>query len=221
MFSVFETAVAQTGLSEKEAKDQGYDVAVCYNIKPNKPKYMNGSEMVIKGVADKKTSCLLGVQIIGQDGVDKRIDVFATAISFKAKVSDLFHLDLSYAPPFSTTKDPVAYTGMILDNEINNGRKLITQSELDLLMESGKRYELIDTREKEQYNKKHIKTARNIPLRDLRSELEKLDRNVITVTYCNKGITGNAAQNILIGKGFKKVYNLSGGISHYMKAHGE
>lgn len=128
--------VAQTGLSEREAKELGYDVAVCHNIKPNKPEYMNGQEMTIKGIANKVDGRLLGVQIVGSEGVDKRLDVFATAISFKAKVEDLFHLDLGYAPPFSTTKDPVMYTGMILDNAINGGRPLITAQELNELMES-------------------------------------------------------------------------------------
>jgi pyruvate/2-oxoglutarate dehydrogenase complex dihydrolipoamide dehydrogenase (E3) component len=75
--------------------------------------------MTIKAVADKNTGKLLGVQIVGINGVDKRIDIFVTAITFGAKAEDLFHLDLAYAPPFSTAKDPVMYTGMILDKEIN------------------------------------------------------------------------------------------------------
>jgi pyruvate/2-oxoglutarate dehydrogenase complex dihydrolipoamide dehydrogenase (E3) component len=83
---------------------------------------MHGKEMVIKGIADKATGRLLGVQVVGYEGVDKRIDVFVTAITFKAKVEDLFHLDLAYAPPFSTTKDPVMYTGMILENAIHGAQ---------------------------------------------------------------------------------------------------
>ncbi|HEY8888914.1 MAG TPA: FAD-dependent oxidoreductase [Clostridium sp.] len=122
IFKIFNMTVAQTGLSEREATQMGYDVVVCHNIKLNKPEYMGGEEMVIKGIADKATGRLIGVQIVGFEGVDKRIDVFVTAITFKAKVEDLFHLDLAYAPPFSTTKDPVMYTGMILDNAIQKGR---------------------------------------------------------------------------------------------------
>lgn len=91
IFKIFNITVAQTGLSEREAHGLGYDVAVCHNIKPNRPEYMHGKEMVIKGVADKKTGRLLGAQIVGYEGVDKRIDVFVTAITFKAKVEDLFH----------------------------------------------------------------------------------------------------------------------------------
>ena len=217
IFRVFELTVAQTGLSEREANEQGYEIVVCHNTKPNKPEYLGGKEMVIKAVADKKSGRLLGVQIVGYDGVDKRIDVFVTAITFKANVEDLFHLDLAYAPPFSTTKDPVMYTGMILDNAINKGRDLITADELNLLVESGENYVLIDARAASQYENAHIETAKSIPHSKLRSSIKDLDQDVIAITYCNKGVTGNAAQNILINHGIKKVYNLSGGHKHYSK----
>jgi len=221
IFKIFDMTVAQTGLSEREAHELGYDVVVCHNIKPNKPEYMQGKEMVIKGIADKKTGRLLGVQIVGYEGVDKRVDVFVTAITFKAKVEDLFHLDLAYAPPFSTTKDPVMYTGMILENAIHKGRPLMTAQELDVLVQSGEKYTLIDARVPTQYEKDHVDTAQSIPHEKLRKTAESLDKDTVTVTYCNKGTTGNAAQNILLGKGFKRVFNLSGGQKQYRKTHGE
>jgi NADPH-dependent 2,4-dienoyl-CoA reductase/sulfur reductase-like enzyme/rhodanese-related sulfurtransferase len=221
IFKIFDMTVAQTGLSEHEALALGYHVQVCHNIKPNRPEYMGGREMVIKGIADRVSGRLLGAQIVGYEGVDKRIDVFVTAITFKAKVEDLFHLDLAYAPPFSTIKDPVMYTGMILDNVVHRGRPLITAQELDTLMQSGKPYTLIDTRAAVQYKQGHIETAKSIPHAKVRATAEALDRDVITVTYCNKGVTGNAAQNILINDGFQKAYNLSGGYKHYCKIHSE
>ena len=221
IFKIFDMTVAQTGLSEREALEQGYEAAVCHNIKPNKPEYMGGKEMVIKGIADKITGRLLGVQIVGYEGVDKRIDVFVTAITFKAKVEDLFHLDLAYAPPFSTTKDPVMYTGMILDNAIHKNRPLITAEQLKKLIKSGKKYELIDARVTAQFNKAHAKTAINIPHANLRNSIGELDPDAAAVTYCNKGVTGNAAQNILINHGFKEVYNLSGGFKQYGKQNTE
>lgn len=219
IFKIFDLTVGQTGLSEREAKEQGYDVVVSHNIKANKPEYMHGQEMVIKAVADRENSRLLGVQIVGPEGVDKRIDVFVTAITFKAKVDDLFHLDLAYAPPFSTTKDPVMYTGMILDNVIHRDRPLITAQELDALMQSGEKYTLIDTRAVAQYEKDHIETAVSIPHAKLRAAAESLDKDAVVVTYCNKGTSGNATQNILINKGFKHVFNLSGGHKQYRKTH--
>jgi NADPH-dependent 2,4-dienoyl-CoA reductase/sulfur reductase-like enzyme/rhodanese-related sulfurtransferase len=221
IFKIFDMTVAGTGLSEREAKELGYDVAVCHNIKPNKPEYMRGKEIVIKGIADKTSGRLLGVQIVGGEGVDKRLDVFVTAITYKANVEDLFHLDLGYAPPFSTTKDPVMYTGMILDNAINKGRPLMTAQALDKLMKSGEKYNLIDTRAAAQYEKDHIDTAQSIPHANFRKAAESLDKDAVTITYCNKGTTGNATQNILLGKGFKRVYNLSGGQKQYGATHKE
>ena len=114
IFKVFDVAVAQTGLTEKEALREGYEVVVSHDSKPDKPEYYNGQDMVIKAVADKKTGRVLGAQIIGKAGVDKRIDVFVTAITFGADAEDLANLDLAYSPPFSTAKDPVIFTGMIL-----------------------------------------------------------------------------------------------------------
>jgi len=217
IFQIFNMTVALTGLSEKQAIKEGFDVEVCHNIKPNKPKYMGGKEMVIKGIADRKTGRLLGTQIVGSEGVDKRIDVFVTAITFKAKAEDLFHLDLAYAPSFSTTKDPVMYTGMILDNAINQGRKLISADELSEKIKSGEKIQLVDARVVAQYQKDHVETAVNMPHSKIRDELKELDSKITTVTYCNKGVTGNAAQNILINHGFKEVYNLSGGHKNYRK----
>ncbi len=118
IFRIFDMTVALTGLSEREAKKEGYSLATSLDRKLAKTGYMGGKELIIKGIADKDTGRLLGVQILGEDGVDKRIDVFATAITFGAKAEDLFHLDLAYSPPYSTTRDPVMYTGMILENHI-------------------------------------------------------------------------------------------------------
>jgi NADPH-dependent 2,4-dienoyl-CoA reductase/sulfur reductase-like enzyme/rhodanese-related sulfurtransferase len=219
IFRVFGMTVSQTGLNERESLAEGFDTVVCHNIKPDRPDYIRGQEMVIKGIADRATGRLLGAQIVGFRGVDKRIDVLATAITFGAKVEDLFHLDLAYAPPYSTTKDPVMYTGMILENAIHRGRPLMTASELDALKASGEPYTLIDTRVHSQFEKRHLPTAISIPLETLRTAADTMDRDTITITYCNKGTTGNAAQNILIGKGFKHVYNLSGGEKQYHMTH--
>lgn len=215
IFRIFDIAVAHTGLSEAEARAQGYDVTVCHNIKPGKPEYMGGGEMVIKAVADNTDGRVLGAQIVGPEGVDKRIDVFVTAISFGARAEDLTHLDLAYAPPFSTTKDPVIYTGMILGNAINRGRKLMTAEQLRTLMDSGETYTLIDARAPGQYEAAHIETAQSVPHADIRQAAQQMDKEAVAVTYCNKGVTGNAAQNILLGRGFKEVYNLSGGHKHF------
>ena len=215
IFKLFDLTIASTGLSEKEAQAEGYEVITCHNIKPDKPEYFGGKEMTIKAIADKVTQKLLGIQIVGYEGVDKRLDVFATLITYGAKVDDLFHLDLAYAPPFSTTKDPVHYTGMILDNAINKNRPIITVKEVQSLLTKGEKIQVVDARIGKQYNESHVDTAVNMPQDKLREELKNLDNDALTITYCNKGVTGNAAQNILINHGFNKVYNLSGGHKFY------
>lgn len=213
IFKLFDLIIGSTGLSEKEALSERYDVEVVHNIKPNKPSYMNGQEMVIKAIADRSSKRLLGVQIIGYEGVDKRIDVFATLLTYKATVDELFHLDLSYAPPFSTTKDPVHYTGMILENAISNGRPILNPNKIE---DFGEDLQIIDTRSEKDYQSKgHVENAINIPHSKLRDRLNELDINRPVVTYCNKGTTGNATQNILINRGFKSVFNLSGGHKFY------
>ena len=215
IFRVLGLSVGQTGLSEREAREAGYDVVVSHNIKPDKPEYLGGEEMVIKSVADRAAGRILGVQIVGKAGVDKRIDVFATAISFGAKAEDLFYLDLAYAPPFSTTKDPVMYTGMILENAIHGGRPLMTAQELLMRQSAGEQVTVIDTRVPAQYEKAHVDGANSIPHAEIREAAESLDKDDVVGTYCNKGTTGNAVQNILINIGFKRVYNLSGGMKQY------
>ena len=210
---VFDMAVGKTGFSEKEALAMGYDVEVVYSIKNDKVEYLKESrEVLIKGIADRKTEKLLGVEVLGEAGVDKRLDVFATAITFGAKVSDLFHLDLCYAPPFSTAKDPVMYTGMILDNALNRGRKLITVKELE---KNRNNFLVIDVRSQQEFEEGYIEGAINIPLPNLKDELRKLNKNKTIVVYCNKGVTSNAAQNLLINLGFSGVLNLSGGYNNY------
>ncbi|MGL4988255.1 MAG: FAD-dependent oxidoreductase, partial [Cetobacterium sp.] len=212
IFKIFDMTVASTGLSYDEAISKGYSIEVVHNIKPNQTEYFSTSrEMVIKAIADKNTKKLLGVSILGENGVDKRIDVFATLLTFGATVDQLFHIDLAYAPPFSTTKDPVNYTGMILDNALNGKNKIVTPEELD---KNRDEFLVIDVRSNSQYNSAHIEDAINIPLENLRTELGKLDKKKKIAVHCNKGVTGNAGQNILLNNGFD-AYNISGGFSNY------
>ena len=115
---MFDMAIAMTGLSEREANDLGYDIVVSRHSQYSKSAIMGGHEMQIKSIADKKTGRLIGAQIIGFDGVDKRIDVLATAITYKAQAADLAHLDLAYSPPYSTARDPIFYTGLLLEKAL-------------------------------------------------------------------------------------------------------
>ena len=214
IFRVFNLHVGQTGMTEKEAKAAGYSVEILYNIKPDHAEYLGGKELIIKALADKATGRVLGAQIVGTQGVDKRIDVLATAITFKAKAEDLFHLDLAYAPPFATTKDPILYTGMALDNALH-GNPLMTPAQLVETQHKGESIQVVDTRSAKDFEKGHVQDAIHIPLGELRARAGELSKDIPTVTYCNKGVTGNAAQNVLINLGFQEVYNLSGGNKNY------
>ncbi len=222
IFKVFGLAAAQTGLTENEALKLGYDVEVIHNIKENISKYFReSSEMISKALADRNSGRIIGAQIVGEGGVDKRIDVIATAVTFGARAEDLFHLDLAYAPPFSTTKDPVMYTGMILDNAINRNIRIITPKKLGGLIMSGEPVKVIDVRSEADYTKGHIRGAVHIPLAEIRNRISEIDKSSMTVTHCNKGTSGNAAQNILLNSGFKEVYNISGGYNNFAVQHPE
>lgn len=212
---VFDVAVAQTGLTEEQARAAGYDVEVLHNIKPDRPEYLGGESLLIKAVADRASGRLLGAQAIGASGADKRIDVLATAITYGADVADLFHLDLAYSPTYSTTKDPVHYTGMALDNAIRGKARLITPAELDRHRADGEQVQVVDVRSAKDRAKGFVEDSVHIPLAELRARAGELDPAALTVTYCNKGVTGNAGQNVLRNLGFEQVLNLSGGNKNY------
>ncbi|MFD2793909.1 FAD-dependent oxidoreductase [Promicromonospora vindobonensis] len=212
---VFDVGVAQTGFTEAGARAAGYDVEVLHNIKPDRPEYLGGKPLVLKAVADRATGRLLGAQAIGASGADKRIDVLATAITFGADVADLFHLDLAYSPTYATTKDPVHYTGMALTNAIHGQAPLVTPAQLDRRRADGERIQVVDVRSAKDRAKSAVPDSVHIPLAELRQRSGELDPALPTVTYCNKGVTGNAGQNVLRNLGFTDVANLSGGNQSY------
>lgn len=212
---VFDLGVAQTGFTEAQARAAGYDVEVLHNIKPDRPEYLGGRPLVVKAVADRATGRLLGAQAIGASGADKRIDVLATAITFGADVADLFHLDLAYSPTYATTKDPVHYTGMALTNAIHGQAPLVTPTELDRRRADGERIQVVDVRSAKDRARSSVPDSVHIPLAELRRRSGELDPALPTLTYCNKGVTGNAGQNVLRNLGFADVANLSGGNQNY------
>lgn len=119
IYRIFDMQVGYTGISSDEAKKLGLDVVTTVDQKVNKPEFMGGKPIITKTVAEKETGTLLGAQIIGFEGVDKRLDVLVTAITLKAKAEDLMHLDLAYSPPFSIPRDPLYYTGAKLLASLN------------------------------------------------------------------------------------------------------
>ncbi len=212
IFRLFARTIAATGLNEHEARAAGFDVIVSHHTKVDRPGYLGGREMAIKTIAARPDGRLLGVQIVGFEGVDKRIDVLVTALTAGLRAADLFHLDLAYAPPYATTKDPVHYTGMILENAISRGRALLSGDELAAAQQD---YTVVDTRPPAQFAAGHLPGAINLPQEQVRTMLSQLDPEQAVVLYCDNGETSNAVQSTLLNSGFRRVYTLSGGLRQF------
>ena len=211
---VFDYTVAKTGLSEREAIKHGYEIerAIIY---PNSHThyYTDAKGMFFKIIAEKKSNRVLGAQIIGEDGVDKRIDVIASAIAQKATFGDLQGLDLAYAPPYSPAVDPVIVAGYVLSNKSLGLLKGMPADELKRKLDSGDRFTLLDVRDYEEYKKGHIPGAKHIPFNELRGRIGELDPDQEVIIYCLQGLRSYNAIRTLQGKGFTKVMNLDGGIN--------
>lgn len=204
---------AKTGLSEREARTHGYDYFVSVTHPFDHADYYPGAEALhMKLIVEKTTGRLLGAQIIGEQGVDKRIDVLATAISAKMSVEDLEHLDLAYAPQFSSAKGPVIMAGFVAANILRGEVNTITGDELHKKLEANEPIQLLDVRTQDEFHEKHIPQAWLIPVDELRDHLDDLDPTKETIVYCRVGLRGYLACRILLQHGFQKVYNLTGGI---------
>jgi len=207
---------AKTGLSEAEARSQGFDISVSYAHPQDLLHcYPGAASITMKMTTDSKSERILGSQIVGRGGVDKRIDVIATAILAGLKVGDLFHIDLAYAPPFSPAKDPVIVAGMVAENEYKGDVENILSSDLKKLIDRQDRFLLLDVRSPEEFRTRHLKGAKLVHVDELRKRLGELEpsKEKEIVVYCETGIRSYRACRILMNRGFKKVRNLTGGLS--------
>ncbi len=214
---VFDLCVAKTGLSEKEAVDAGFNPYVSYVIANDHAGYYPGAKVLrIKTVAEHESGRILGVQIIGENGVDKRIDVFATAIYNKMTVEDLMHLDLAYAPPFSSARDPIFVCGAIGQNFYNDDYLPVTPAKLNNELKSDVDILVIDVRTKKELRASGVLPgAINIPVDELRNRSNELDKKTEIVLYCGVGLRSYIGLRILKMSGFDKVRSLAGGISSW------
>lgn len=156
---------------------------------------------------------ILGAQIVGYHGVDKRIDVIATSIRYHGSIYDLKELELAYAPPYSSAKDPVNMAGFTAENILRGDIDVIHWDELGSLEEDDTI--ILDVREEIERELGYVKGSLLIPVDELRERLSELDRDKLIVIYCAIGIRGYIAARILMQHGFKRVKNLSGGFSLY------
>ncbi|WP_448777983.1 FAD-dependent oxidoreductase [Bacteroides congonensis] len=214
---VFDMTVASTGLPGKRLRVEGIDY-MSSTIHPSSHAgyYPDAMPMSIKITFDKQTGRLYGGQIVGYDGVDKRIDELALVIKHKGTIYDLMKVEQAYAPPFSSAKDPVALAGYVAEDIIIGKTNPIYWRELrDIEMENKF---LLDVRTPDEFALGTLPGAVNIPLDELRDRLTELPKDRMIYTFCAVGLRGYLAYRILTQHGFEKVRNLSGGLKTYRAA---
>jgi CoA-disulfide reductase len=210
---VFDLTVGSTGLNEKTLIKKKIKYKSIHIHPGSHAGYYPGSSTIdMKLVFDPKTEKIYGAQAIGQDGVDKRIDVLATAIRANLKVTELKDLELSYAPPFSSAKDPVNMLGFVAENIINNLVKIIEWKDVNQIIES--KGFILDVRDEIEFQLGSIPSAINIPLPELRNRLDELPLDKKIYIYCQTGIRAYNAYRILSQNNFD-VYNLDGAFKTY------
>ena len=211
VIKVFNLTAATTGINETNARKSGLDAeTVILSPMSHASYYPGGKVMTMKVVFEKETYRLLGAQIVGYDGVDKRIDVLATAIHAGLKATQLKDLDLAYAPPYSSAKDPVNMAGFMIDN-ISKGLK---QWHIGDEIPTDGSVTLLDTRTVGEYNRGHIDGFQNIPVDELRERTGELETGKPVYVICQSGLRSYIATRILEGHGFE-AYNFAGGFRFY------
>lgn len=210
---VFDMAVASTGNNEKILKAQGVKYEALHIHPGSHAGYYPGAFPIsIKLLFDRETGKIFGAQAVGYDGVEKRIDVIATAIAGNMTVMDLQELELSYAPPFSSAKDPVNMLGFAATNIMDGIVDTVQWHEIDPIVENGGI--LVDVRESIEREVGFIKGSIHIPLGDIRTRLDELPKDKTIYLYCQVGIRGYVAGRILTQNGYT-IKNLDGGFKTY------
>lgn len=205
---VFDLTVANTGNNEKLLKSKGVYYKKVHILGSSHATYYPGSFPMFIKLIFAQDGTIFGAQAIGVEGVEKRIDVIASVMRLGGKVQDLIDSELSYAPPYSSAKDPVNLLGMAADNILKGFVKPVYFDELNDSY-------LIDVRKKEEFSIKTIDGAINIPAEQIRENLNLIPKDKKIVLFCNRGFNSYIASRILIQNNFKDVYSLSGGFSFY------
>lgn len=214
IIKVFNMTAAVTGLNERNAKKAGISVdKVILSPMSHAGYYPGGKVMTMKVVFEKETYRLLGAQIVGYEGVDKRIDVLATAIRAGMKATDLKELDLAYAPPYSSAKDPVNMAGFMIENIASGQLKQFHLEDIKNLPSDGS-VTLLDTRTEGEFSRGHVNDFINIPVDLLRENLDKIPKDKPVYVMCQSGLRSYISCCILKGEGYD-AYNFSGGYRFY------
>lgn len=210
VLKIFDMTVATTGLNEKSASAANIDYDKTYTFSASHASYYPGANnMSVKLLWEKGTLKLIGAQIVGFDGVDKRMDVLATAIRFGAKVTDLTELELCYAPPFGSAKDPVNMAGFVAENVVSGKLKQFFWHDVASLPRDGS-VTLLDVRTDTERSRGAIDGFMHIPLDSLREHLSEIPKGKPVYVHCHSGLRSYIACRILNGYGYD-CYNLAGG----------
>lgn len=219
---IFDLTAASTGFSSKVLRKLNIPFLASTTCSDSNAGYYPGaSRMMIKMLYSPRDGRIYGAQIVGQKGVDKRIDQIALLIKLGGKVNDLMELEHAYAPPFSSAKDPIAIAGYVATNVLTKEMPILTWKDMyQSIHGEGKIKDLtiVDLRTVEEYENDTIEGTVNIPLDELRNRLDELNPNQPILVFCMVGRRGYLGQKILFGNGFKKVYNLTGGMKLYEPA---
>ncbi|MDO4203989.1 MAG: FAD-dependent oxidoreductase [Selenomonadaceae bacterium] len=214
VIKIFDMTAASTGLTERAARAAGLDCeSVVLGPMSHAVYYPGAKALTMKVVFERGTLRILGAQIIGAEGADKRLDVIATAIQAEMKADRLKNLDLAYAPPYSSAKDPVNMAGFIIENISKGLMKQYHAEDVDSLPRDGS-VTLLDTRTVEEYGRSHADGYINIPLDELRERLSEMDKTKPVYVMCHSGLRSYIACRILSENGYDS-YNFSGGYRFY------
>ncbi len=214
VLKLFDMTVAVTGVNERAAKAAGLDYDKMYTYNQSHASYYPGAHGIsMKVLYEKKTGRLLGAQLVGYDGVDKRCDVLATAIRAGMTAFDLTELELCYAPPFGSAKDPVNYAGFAIENVLTGKVKTFHWHDVAALPRDGS-VTLLDVRTPTERAGGAIEGFQGIPLDELRQRVGELDPGKPVYIHCHSGLRSYLACRILTGLGFD-CWNLTGGSRFY------
>ena len=214
VLKVFELTGATTGINEKEADRAGIEYEkIIISPMSHASYYPGGKLMNVKFLYEKGTYRILGAQIVGYDGVDKRIDVLATALRAGLTAIDLKELELSYAPPYSSAKDPVNMLGYIAENIKTGVVKQWHTEDIDRV-QSDNNSIILDTRSVKEYERGHMENSVNIPVDEIRKRINEIPKNKKIYAICQSGLRSYVATRILMGHGYD-AYNFSGGYRYY------
>lgn len=214
VIKIFDMTAAVTGINEVTAQRAGIDAdKIILSPMSHAGYYPGGKVMTLKVIFEKGTFRLLGAQIVGYEGVDKRIDVLATAIRTRMKATELKDLDLAYAPPYSSAKDPVNMAGFMVENISNGLLKQFYPEDVENLPRDGS-VTLLDVRTKAEFNNGHIEGFLNIPVDNLREYITEIEPEKPVYVMCQSGLRSYIAYRILSANGYD-CYNLSGGFRFY------